>query len=510
MKLTNFLIILILFLVPALAPAQTSDEIFQRGLEHFRAGNYESALDDFVLASLLDQSNKTAIKYTEETRKRLLEQKSSQLEEKQTTSAEPQPRNLLEYRKDKKVSYSIDRMLRKASEYYSDGEIPDAIKQWRELLKIDPGNAEGARSISVAEAKVKILELERQLAVESDRAQTVVSDAVDKQLNRASDYYRTGSINQAIKTWQEVLRLMPSNQEAKKSIHIARTAKKYLEKDRRETLVEERRRLKRLSEQEGVKGRDRLVASKMTEARRLYTIGDVPSAISVWRDVLALQPSNSEGAAYLETALQIEPILKSTLKSFKKKDWLKANDGFLKILDIDPESRFAQTYLKQIENEFKKIIDEQSGTRGAYYAEGFFHYNQQQYKEAINAWQKAIALTIGSRKFSLSESEIQDYMARAQSAIAREQKPTRSVVKPKPKTAPAAKPAAKPEPESVKREPTKEDIVKSDEYYNQGLIYFAEGKIRDAILAWELALKYNPDNHKATRNIVKAKGILQK
>jgi len=199
--------------------------------------------------------------------------------------------------------------------------------------------------------------------------------------------------------------------------------------------------------------------------------------------------------------------LKKTRSSHKKKDWLKANDGFLRILEIDPECAFALKYLQGIETELKRIVDKEPGTRRAYYAEGFFFYNQKKWTDAINSWKIAMALTTGSKKFSLSETEIHDYISRASTNIEKERI---AAMPQRPARKPSAKPAAKPGKQEPKPVKVEVDVDKSNEYYNQGLMLFSEGKIRDAVLSWELALRYNPDNHKATRNIIRAKKILEK
>ena len=524
--------------------AETTDDVFLRGMDEYRTGNYEAALDDFVLVSLLEPGNKEALKYSEEARKRLFEQRGKQLTSKsgeqrmitgpkrvvqpgagpsgskvsssgklsssggKVSSSEKLSSSNGKVSSSGKLSAKVEKKLRQASDNYTSGNIPQAIKMWEQALEIEPDNVEAARSIAIALATGKKLEQERKSSVEEIREKTIVSDNVKKKLDAASMYYSSGDFDMAVKTWKEVLALSSGNQEAKKSIQMAEFSRKHLENDRKTVLADEARRSKQYVKKGDEKSRDKVIESKMNSAYQKYSYGNIAQAMSVWKDVLAIDSSYAAAAQQIETATQIEPIYKKAQKSYRKKDWLKANDGFLRILEIDPECPFAKQYLNNIDKELKRIIDNESGSREAYYAAGFFYYNQKNYNEAIGEWRKAIAVTTGSKIFSLTESDIQDYISRANTYIEKERlakmpPPAHAVSRPKTKPGASA-------PVVGQKYQVTVDVDKSNEYYNQGLMLFSEGKITDAIGAWELALRYNPDNHKATRNIAKAKNIIGK
>ncbi len=497
------------FLIAAPAFPETTDDIFNRGVEEYRTGNFEAALDDFVLVSLLDPGNKVALKYSEDARKQLFDQRGRQLSGKSG-----EQRNIagtqrsVQTTANGKMSAKAEKKLAQASKAYSSGEMPKAIDLWQQVLEIEPDNIEAKRSIDIAKAAAKTLEQERRSAIEDIRQKTILSDNVKNKLDEAARYYSSGDINMAVKTWNGILMTAPGCQEAKKSIQIAELSRKRLEDDRKSALSDEARRSQQYVDTEGSKSRDRVVDSKMRDAYAKYTYGDISQSMSVWKDVLAIQPSNVEAAQRLDAAAQIEPIYKKAAQSYKKKDWLKANDGFLRILEIDPECPFAKRSIENISNELKRMIDEESGSREAYYASGFFYYNQKRYNEAIGEWKKAVALTTGSKIFSLTESEIQDYISRASTYLEKERL---AHMPPPKKPAKPAKPAAgTAQQQAPQQQQTPVDVDKSNEYYNNGLMLFSEGKVTDAINAWELALKYNPDNFKATRNIAKARRIIGK
>ena len=502
-------LICILFLslaVPAFT--ETTDDIFRRGVEEYRAGNFEAALDDFVLVSLLEPGNKTALKYSEDARKQLFDQRGKQLDNKGGEHRNIAGTGSISVRTatDSKLSAKVEKKLGQASESYSAGDMPQAVDYWKQALEMDPDNIEATRSIAIARAAAKNLEQERRTAVEDIREKTILSDNVKKKLDEASRYYSSGDINMAVKIWNGVLMTSPNCQEAKRSIRIAELSVKRLEDDRKSALADEEKRSQAYVDTEGSKSRDSVVDGKMRDAYQKYSYGDVSQAMSVWKDVLAIQPSNVEAAQRLDAATQIEPIYKNASKSYKKKDWLKANDGFLRILEIDPECPFAKQSIDNIDNELRRIIDNESGSREAFYASGFFYYNQKRYNEAIGEWKKAIALTTGSRIFSLTESEIQDYISRASTYLEKERlanQPPPPKPRPKPKTQAGSAQQQQPQQQQIAV-----DVEKSNEYYTQGLMLFSEGKINDAIGAWELALRYNPDNHNATRNIAKARKII--
>jgi tetratricopeptide (TPR) repeat protein len=503
-----FIAVLLIFFAAMPVMAETTDEVYNRAMEEYRTGNYEAALDDFVLVSLLDPSNKTALKYSEEARKQLFAQKGRQLSASEGESRQVTGSKSVKTTSSSKKSAAVEKKLRQASDAYAAGNIPLAIRLWVDVLVIESDEPEATLSINIAKATGKRLEQDRMASLEGIKERTVVTEAVHKKLDTASSYYSTGDIDKAIAAWNQALAAMPDNQEAKRSIQIAELSRRNLEKDRRRMIAEGMQSSQRFVETEGGKDRNKVIDSKMKSAYENYAYGRLGYAIRTWRDVLSIEPGNAEAAQRLDAAIQIEPILKKAKASYKKKDWLKANDGFLRILDIDPECPFARSSVDGIINELKRMIDDESGSREAYYAEGFFFYNQKRYAEAIGSWKKAVALTTGSKRFSLTESEIQDYIARAVAALEREQikaRPPVAAVKPKPqqqKQGAAVAPVAQAKPVV--------DVDKSNEYYTQGLMLFSEGKYNDAIMAWELALRYNPDNYKATRNIVKTKNILNK
>ena len=122
-------IIFILLFSVTLVFAETTDEIFRRGVDEYRTGNYEAALDDFVLVSLLDPSNKEALKYSEAARKRLFEQKGQQLSsgrgEQRSIAV---PKRTVQTGSSSKLAVRVEKKLMQASDAYSAGNIPQAIK----------------------------------------------------------------------------------------------------------------------------------------------------------------------------------------------------------------------------------------------------------------------------------------------------------------------------------------------------------------------------------------------
>ncbi|MDO8734378.1 MAG: hypothetical protein Q7K21_04395, partial [Elusimicrobiota bacterium] len=73
----------------------------------------------------------------------------------------------------------------------------------------------------------------------------------------------------------------------------------------------------------------------------------------------------------------------------------------------------------------------------------------------------------------------------------------------------AKEPAAKPVYSTPAEEKEEIDIAGAEKKYSEGLVLYAQGKLFDAVKKWEVAVRMNPGNEKATRALEKAKKELQ-
>jgi tetratricopeptide (TPR) repeat protein len=252
----------------------------------------------------------------------------------------------------------------------------------------------------------------------------------------------------------------------------------------------------------------------------------------------------------------IKRLFNSAKNDYKKERYLNATEKFGEISLKYPENTAAKEYYDKITALMEKEAKDSEGIdlAGQSYAKGYVAYNTQKYSDAINEWEKFVQITSKNDEVSeyitktknylndmerqakerkvldkasmLFESgtdsfnsamwvgcikkmeEIQELckVEAYQSLIQWQEKSDdllQKALKELSKTVVYIKhEASKPK---AKLQEVEINVEGSQKKYNEGLILYAQGKISDAINIWEIALRLNPSNEKASKALQKAR-----
>jgi len=271
---------------------------------------------------------------------------------------------------------------------YKKGNIQGAIVKWQEGLNIDPENQQLKAYIKSAQEKLEI------------------ANNLPKILNEGLEIYKTGNITEAIKKWEEVLKIDPANKQAFNYINGAKQKLKELKlkkeiegliaKAQEEInnnnelaalLLYKRAHLLNPANQEIDKKIDEIKekllkqdfggsdvdAALMAEAFKKgieYLFEeDYISTIKEWKKALEKRPLEKKLKDYIDIVKNIlknrlEELMENTDIAYRERRIDDTLDNINKILKIDPTNEFALKFLRDI----KPMIDEEV---------------QKKYKEAI-------------------------------------------------------------------------------------------------------------------------------
>ncbi|MCB4790711.1 MAG: hypothetical protein LHV68_02375 [Elusimicrobia bacterium] len=257
-----------------------------------------------------------------------------------------------------------------------------------------------------------------------------------------------------------------------------------------------------------------------------------------------------------ENQKEIRSIFVSAKRYFKKKKYLTASDKFSQLILKYPEYKIAKEYYEKInvlmDNESKD--NEAIDLEKVSYAKAFVYYKEQKLKEAVNEWEKALAINpkadelkeylakvkgylndierqskeneIEGQIKNIYESGLEDYNSskwvncikkmeevlnicrkhvfkeliqwqeKAQRLIEGSLNELSKSVSKKPVIRPMT---------FTKQSETEVNSEGAQKKYNEGLILYAQGKTSDAIRIWEIAIRLDPGFEKAYKAIEKAK-----
>lgn len=335
---------------------------------------------------------------------------------------------------------------------YKAGKYKEAMNYFMEVLIEDSGNKKARKMLK--KSAEKLLELEkRRIKKERDEIYKKTQEIIKtRKLLSVSDIFKKAVANYKEKNYlwayadfQKVKQLSPRYERVDT----------YLEQISTE--------MKNTALESVIFDAEKLAYAKGFVA--YYEKNDLKEAIDEWERVKALNPKRKEVLSFLETA-------RETLKE---------------------QRRLA--YEKELEERLSKI-----------FTAGEERFNKKDYITAIREWEKIIETVNKETEFSAMKAQewrikakdrIEAALDALKSLVATTPKPATPVVQPvKPVTPPPK------EPEVVINE------AASNRYYQEGLVAYAQGRLRDAIRSWDLALRMNPANERARKAKEKAEAEL--
>lgn len=123
---------------PNLSPTE-AQECFEKGLEHYLAGRYSQALDQWKLLVASNPLQRQVFEYVSRAQVRL--------ESDQSTAFQKQKAAVKEDR--------LKWLRKKAFEDYRKGDLKAAVESWSEVLRMDPGNAEAQAELEKSQKELQ-------------------------------------------------------------------------------------------------------------------------------------------------------------------------------------------------------------------------------------------------------------------------------------------------------------------------------------------------------------------
>ncbi|MDI6757418.1 MAG: hypothetical protein QME32_05290 [Endomicrobiia bacterium] len=133
-------------------------------------------------------------------------------------------------------------------------------------------------------------------------------------------------------------------------------------------------------------------------------------------------------------------------------------------------------------------IDEVTARLAALYAAGEKEFDVKKYVQSIKEWEKVIDLA--RKESAVPDSPV--WEAKARDSISAALMEIEKLSK-KPPAAPPKVAAKKPEPEVVI------DEAAANRYYQEGMVAYAQGRLREAVRSWDLAIRMNPGHDRARK-----------
>ena len=302
-----------------------------------------------------------------------------------------------EIRKEAKRHYVLGKR------HYGREEFEEAIVEFREALKLNPKLSRAENYIQKAELAIKErkkLEEERiealkekKIREEEEKAKRVREEAIESHYAQGKGYYKEGKLIEAIEEWNKVLALNPEHKAGKRIVKAEKELERIIEERRieREEAERARRRQEELArarreaeEKKGlIKERKEKIIAYYDQGKSHYWKGEFEKARSQFDKVLALAPEHRDALRYKE---KCEKRLEEERLTAKKRE--------------EAEKRRLEERLKKEREE--KIT--------SHYEAGKKYYSENKIIEAIDEFQKALAL-------KPEHVEAQKYLARSQERL---------------------------------------------------------------------------------------------
>ncbi len=213
---------------------------------------------------------------------------------------------------------------------YKKGNIKGAIVKWQEGLNLDPDNVQLKTYIKSAEEKIQVV------------------GNITNILNEGVEIYKTGRVEEAIKKWEEVLKIEPNNSQARTYIESARQKLKgLLEKKEQEELYN--------------KGEEAFNAGKALEAifylKRALNFNLADEKIKKkYDEVYNSLMSETFGGTDVESAITAEAFRKGLIK-FLEEDYISTIKEWKKAIEKRPLEKKLKDYLEKVKEILKKRLE---------------------------------------------------------------------------------------------------------------------------------------------------------
>jgi len=254
---------------------EKAEVLYRDGSAHYNEGKIEEAIKELQEAVKLNPQHMKAQDYLARAKEKVA-----------TVSKEEEEKSRREIM-DKHYFQGID--------YYAEGKFKKAIEEWDEVLGIDPEH-KGAKEY-IDKARDKIASANSRREKERLTIRKPEEEKIEVYYKQGINYYLAGEFKEAIKQWQEVLKIEPSHKGAIEYIAKAKERLKISEEgigySPYEEEVEEY--VKEL-EKTGTtdKEKEELITMHYQDGLVAYAHGDLSQAMKEWQIVLKLDPEHKK------------------------------------------------------------------------------------------------------------------------------------------------------------------------------------------------------------------------
>ncbi len=298
-----------------------SESYFSQGVSYYNLTRYLEAINSLDLALIWNPDNSTADEWVGRAKRA-------------------------------KEDSDIKTYLDLAEKSYGAGQYVEALVASEKVLAIDGQNPKGLEMKHRAELA---------FAGQLEKQQ---SEDVKKHLDAGKTFYLKGNYNEAIAEWTELLKLSPTDEEAKRYLSWAQAK-------RQETIDQSLAQV------------DSYIKEEQWE-----------KAIKECNKVLAQDPNNLQ-AAELNRIVQRrlnekkESLLSRAVTAYKAGDIIDAEEKFRAVLRIDPRNSDAKGYLDKIKG---KKIKRKKDDASDLYLKGIDAYTKNDFELAIFFWTKVLEI----------------------------------------------------------------------------------------------------------------------
>lgn len=254
---------------------EKAEVLYRDGLAHYNEGKLDEAIKELEEAIKFNPKHTKARDCLARSREKVATMKKEQEE--------------------KKRREAMDKHYFRGIDYYAEGEFEKAVKEWDEVLRIDPEHKGAQEYIDKARDKIAGAtsgERERRAT-----AKTPEEEKIEVYYRQGISFYLAGAFRDAVSQWEEVLRMEPSHKGARDYIAKAKERLKISEEGSGYfTYEEEIEEYVKELEKTGTtdKEKEELIAAHYQDGLVAYAHGDLSQAMKEWQIVLKLDPEHKK------------------------------------------------------------------------------------------------------------------------------------------------------------------------------------------------------------------------
>ncbi|PKN02084.1 MAG: hypothetical protein CVU77_01300 [Elusimicrobia bacterium HGW-Elusimicrobia-1] len=362
------------------------------------------------------------------------------------------------------------------------------------------GDAQKAKADELAE-KNRLIEAAR---AERERTRKAAAEAAAK-IRDGDEAFGKKNYPAAMDSYMQALLIAPDGRAAR--LRLEKTAQKILDPEKKRIEAERRQVMaayRKLMGKRKVESTDSLYAKAVSNYNKknyLKSYEGIRKIISVNPDFKNVKfydnniTEDMRGTAVADTIPDMEKLsyAKGFTAFYFDKNIAEASRQWERVLAINPRRVEVSDYLKNAKAildalERDRRIAEITARLAALYGAGEKEFDAKKYVPSIKEWEKVVDL---ARKES-DVPEAPAWETKARDAIKKALEEIEKLAARR-RAAPKAEEPAKPEAAVVV------DEAAANRYYQEGMVAYAQGRLREAVRSWDLALRMNPGHDRARK-----------